>query len=197
MTKRGESIRRDEDAIEFYASSSICIIDQSDVAHWPPEIVDHRGKQRTTGHLFLNVNELQTKGLDWRTNHTAFVLSPSLFYVNVNSAMDDIPSADATRTLLKDLREARQSKARQGVHSLGESYLQVCHLLPTNKQPEAYNVLLLLCCRCCCPFDCYLDTLFHSIISCPTPCTMNFSRKQEQKWHENLCQGMWDRRTEA
>ncbi|KAF9151244.1 DNA replication protein psf2 [Linnemannia schmuckeri] len=43
----------------------------------------------------------------------------------LENAMDDIPSADTTRTLLKDLREARQSKARKGVDSLGESYLQM------------------------------------------------------------------------
>ncbi|KAG0002768.1 DNA replication protein psf2 [Entomortierella chlamydospora] len=40
-------------------------------------------------------------------------------------ACDDIPSADAVRTLLKDLREARQSKARAGVDALGSSYLQM------------------------------------------------------------------------
>ncbi|KAF9097949.1 DNA replication protein psf2 [Mortierella sp. GBA35] len=43
----------------------------------------------------------------------------------LENACDDIPSADATRTLLKDLREARQSKARDGVKYLGLNYLQM------------------------------------------------------------------------
>ncbi|KAG0296343.1 DNA replication protein psf2 [Dissophora globulifera] len=43
----------------------------------------------------------------------------------LENACDDIPSADAVRTLLKDLREARQSKARQGVAALGLAYLQM------------------------------------------------------------------------
>ncbi|KAF9182601.1 DNA replication protein psf2 [Haplosporangium sp. Z 767] len=43
----------------------------------------------------------------------------------LENACDDIPSADAVRTLLKDLREARQSKARQGVAALGLTYLQM------------------------------------------------------------------------
>ncbi|KAF9912838.1 DNA replication protein psf2 [Linnemannia zychae] len=43
----------------------------------------------------------------------------------LENAMDDIPSADATRTLLKDLREARQSKAREGVEALGLNYIQM------------------------------------------------------------------------
>ncbi|KAF9923068.1 DNA replication protein psf2 [Linnemannia zychae] len=43
----------------------------------------------------------------------------------LENAMDDIPSADATRTLLKDLREARQSKLRKGVEALGLNYLQM------------------------------------------------------------------------
>ncbi|KAI1291509.1 DNA replication protein psf2 [Mortierella claussenii] len=43
----------------------------------------------------------------------------------LENACDDIPSADAVRTLIKDLREARQSKARQGVAALGLTYLQM------------------------------------------------------------------------
>ncbi|KAG0201950.1 DNA replication protein psf2 [Mortierella sp. GBA30] len=43
----------------------------------------------------------------------------------LENACDDVPSADAVRTLLKDLREARQSKARQGVAALGLTYLQM------------------------------------------------------------------------
>ncbi|KAF9986123.1 DNA replication protein psf2 [Mortierella antarctica] len=43
----------------------------------------------------------------------------------LENACDDIPSADAVRTLLKDLREARQSKARKGVEALGLTYIQM------------------------------------------------------------------------
>ncbi|ORZ08548.1 putative DNA replication complex GINS protein PSF2, partial [Lobosporangium transversale] len=43
----------------------------------------------------------------------------------LENACDDIPSADAVRTLIKDLRETRQSKARQGVAALGSTYLQM------------------------------------------------------------------------
>ncbi|KAK3817257.1 MAG: hypothetical protein J3Q66DRAFT_339378 [Benniella sp.] len=43
----------------------------------------------------------------------------------LENACDDIPFADAVRTLLKDLREARQSKARQGVGVLGTTHLQM------------------------------------------------------------------------
>ncbi|KAF9314001.1 DNA replication protein psf2 [Podila horticola] len=43
----------------------------------------------------------------------------------LENACDDIPSADAVRTLIKNLREARQSKARLGVAQLGQDYLQM------------------------------------------------------------------------
>ncbi|KAG0345683.1 DNA replication protein psf2 [Podila humilis] len=43
----------------------------------------------------------------------------------LENACDDIPSADAVRTLVKTLREARQSKARLGVAQLGQNYLQM------------------------------------------------------------------------
>ncbi|KAG0000552.1 DNA replication protein psf2 [Modicella reniformis] len=43
----------------------------------------------------------------------------------LENACDDIPSADSVRTLLKDLREARQSKARKGVGALGLTYIQM------------------------------------------------------------------------
>ncbi|KAF9966530.1 DNA replication protein psf2 [Mortierella alpina] len=46
----------------------------------------------------------------------------------LENACDDIPSADAVRTLLKDLREARQSKARKGVEALGLTYIQMDHI---------------------------------------------------------------------
>ncbi|KAG0359540.1 DNA replication complex GINS protein psf2 [Gamsiella multidivaricata] len=43
----------------------------------------------------------------------------------LENACDDIPAADTVRTLLKDLREARQSKARQGVAALDMTYIQM------------------------------------------------------------------------
>ncbi|RUS14139.1 hypothetical protein BC938DRAFT_477519 [Jimgerdemannia flammicorona] len=44
------------------------------------------------------------------------------------SALEDIPSADRVRKLLKDLRETRQSKAREGLTRLTASYLQMANL---------------------------------------------------------------------
>ncbi|KAF9287898.1 DNA replication protein psf2 [Linnemannia elongata] len=74
--------------------------------------------------------EALTKTLkEEETNDVRFSYMPyhymEIAQLLLENAMDDIPSAEATRTLLKDLREARQSKARQGVHALGESYLQM------------------------------------------------------------------------
>ncbi|KAG0225338.1 DNA replication protein psf2 [Actinomortierella wolfii] len=43
----------------------------------------------------------------------------------LENACDDIPQPDAVRTLLKDIREARQSKARKGVAALDMSYIQM------------------------------------------------------------------------
>ncbi|KAF9409146.1 DNA replication protein psf2 [Podila epigama] len=43
----------------------------------------------------------------------------------LENACDDIPMADAVRTLIKNLRESRQSKARLGVVALGQNYLQM------------------------------------------------------------------------
>lgn len=42
-----------------------------------------------------------------------------------NSASDDLENPDKIRTLLKDIREARQSKSREGVAKLDHSELGV------------------------------------------------------------------------
>ncbi|KAJ3014367.1 DNA replication protein psf2 [Thoreauomyces humboldtii] len=43
-------------------------------------------------------------------------------------ASDDIPQSEVVRTLLKDLREARQGKARRGLRGLDAHYLQTDNL---------------------------------------------------------------------
>ncbi|TPX34077.1 hypothetical protein SmJEL517_g03278 [Synchytrium microbalum] len=46
----------------------------------------------------------------------------------LDCASDDIPRAELVKTLLKDLREIRQSKAHQGLKQLGYDYLQMDNL---------------------------------------------------------------------
>ena len=43
-----------------------------------------------------------------------------------DSASDDLENPDKIRTLLKDIREARQSKSREGIRKLDHSELGVC-----------------------------------------------------------------------
>ena len=42
-------------------------------------------------------------------------------------ASDDLDNPDKIRTLLKDLREARQAKSREGLKTLDHSELSVCN----------------------------------------------------------------------
>jgi hypothetical protein len=44
-------------------------------------------------------------------------------------ASDDIDNSDKIRTVLKDLREARQSKSREGLRSLDHNEMKVGSLL--------------------------------------------------------------------
>ena len=46
-----------------------------------------------------------------------------------DSASDDVPSSDRVRSLLKDLREARQSKTHQGLEALDAVHVEVRCLL--------------------------------------------------------------------
>ncbi|TPX43785.1 hypothetical protein SeMB42_g03074 [Synchytrium endobioticum] len=46
----------------------------------------------------------------------------------LDCASDDIKSAELVKTLLKDLREIRQTKAQQGLKQLGYDYLQMDNL---------------------------------------------------------------------
>jgi GINS complex subunit 2 len=43
----------------------------------------------------------------------------------VNSASDDIQNSDKVRSLLKDIREARQAKSRDGLQKIDHSELSV------------------------------------------------------------------------
>jgi GINS complex subunit 2 len=49
-----------------------------------------------------------------------------------SSASDDLQSPEKIRSLLKDLREARQAKCRDGLQKLDHSELSVCPLLPSS-----------------------------------------------------------------
>lgn len=54
-----------------------------------------------------------------------------------DSAQDDLENPDRIRTLLKDIREARQAKSREGITKLDHSELGVRHsLLPTDFAPD-------------------------------------------------------------
>ncbi|KAG0172777.1 DNA replication protein psf2 [Apophysomyces sp. BC1034] len=46
----------------------------------------------------------------------------------LESAPDDVPNAEQVRTLLKDLREARQAKARMGLDELDDKWLGMKNL---------------------------------------------------------------------
>jgi hypothetical protein len=55
----------------------------------------------------------------------------------IPSASDDLPNPDKIRSLLKDLREARQAKARSGLEGLEHSTLGV--RLPLNCSLKAHE----------------------------------------------------------
>ncbi|KAG0045757.1 DNA replication protein psf2 [Gryganskiella cystojenkinii] len=78
--------------------------------------------------LWMSVESLQ-KSLKDEQENGLFSGLPYHFMetaqILLENACDDIPCADTVRMLLKDLREARQSKARQGVASLGSVYVQM------------------------------------------------------------------------
>lgn len=48
--------------------------------------------------------------------------------LTLDSASDDLENPDKIRTLLKDIREARQAKSRDGIAKLDHSELGVRHL---------------------------------------------------------------------
>lgn len=54
-----------------------------------------------------------------------FTLPPFTFS---SSASDDVESPDKIRTLLKDIREARQAKSREGLQKLDHSELSVSYI---------------------------------------------------------------------
>lgn len=62
-----------------------------------------------------------------------FVLLPLPFAlhasINVFSASDDLENPEKIRSLLKDLREARQAKSREGLKTLDHSELSVSRRL--------------------------------------------------------------------
>ena len=46
----------------------------------------------------------------------------------LSTAEEDVPEVDTVRRLLRDIREIRQSKAREGLSILDDTYLQMDHL---------------------------------------------------------------------
>ena len=54
----------------------------------------------------------------WSSRRNAYVDS---------RASDDLDNPDKIRSLLKDLREARQAKSREGLKTLDHSELSVCN----------------------------------------------------------------------
>lgn len=49
--------------------------------------------------------------------------------LTARSASDDLEEPDRLRSLLKDLREARQAKSREGLRVLDNNALQARHML--------------------------------------------------------------------
>ncbi|KIM68912.1 hypothetical protein SCLCIDRAFT_104754 [Scleroderma citrinum Foug A] len=80
---------------------------------------------------WLNVDFLQER-LARETSQPEFSQLPFRFAeiakVILDIAPDDVPSAEKVRSLLKDLREARQAKSREGLAKLDHSELSLPNL---------------------------------------------------------------------
>ncbi|RUS15600.1 hypothetical protein BC937DRAFT_92243 [Endogone sp. FLAS-F59071] len=80
---------------------------------------------------WLTVENLQSKLQEEETGPNFSALPyhyMEVAHLLLEDALDDIPSADRVRKLLKDLRETRQSKAREGLGGLTATYLQMDNL---------------------------------------------------------------------
>jgi len=92
-------------------------------------------KQKKKCHIippdWLTVEYLQER-LNEETSNTSFSNLPFRFAeiakVILDSASDDIQSPEKIRSLLKDLREARQAKSREGLRELDHSDLSLPNL---------------------------------------------------------------------
>ncbi|KAJ6628926.1 DNA replication complex GINS protein PSF2 [Mycena sp. CBHHK59/15] len=92
-------------------------------------------KQKKKCHIiapeWLSVDYLLEK-LSQETSQAEFTQLPFRFAeisrVLLDVASDDLPNPEKVRTLLKDLREARQAKARAGLESLKHSTLGLSNL---------------------------------------------------------------------
>ncbi|KAI9014797.1 Psf2-domain-containing protein [Gaertneriomyces semiglobifer] len=80
---------------------------------------------------WMDVDSLKQK-IEEETTYMEFSKMPFHFMETsqllLDCASDDIPHAEEVRTLLKDLREARQAKARKGLEALDPYYLQMDNL---------------------------------------------------------------------
>ena len=64
-----------------------------------------------------------------------YTIWPNLKEVN-HRASDDIPSPDKVRSILKDLREARQSKSREGMEVIDAVHVEVSSSLSNALQAK-------------------------------------------------------------
>ncbi|KAJ3172765.1 DNA replication protein psf2 [Geranomyces variabilis] len=80
---------------------------------------------------WMDVDYLKAK-LEQEMSQIEFSAMPfrymEIAHILLGCASDDIPQAETARTLLKDLREARQSKVRSGLKDLDPHYLQIDNL---------------------------------------------------------------------
>lgn len=77
------------------------------------------------------------------------MLRPSFLTAPIHcSAPDDVPNSDKIRSLLKDIREARQAKSREGLSKIDHSELGVCissaHLFNPGSTPSDATFFLQL-----------------------------------------------------
>ncbi|KAI8911399.1 hypothetical protein PhCBS80983_g05706 [Powellomyces hirtus] len=101
---------------------------KQEVPLWLAMTLKQKHKCQIQAPDWMDVDFLKTK-LDEETANPEFSPMPFRFmeiaHLLLGCASDDIPQAETVRTLLKDLREARQSKARKGLQGLDPHYLQV------------------------------------------------------------------------
>ncbi|KAI8805660.1 hypothetical protein BJ742DRAFT_819573 [Cladochytrium replicatum] len=99
---------------------------------WLAVLLKKKQKCRIYPPQWLDVTWLRDKLRDETTEKNQFSALP-FHYVEIaeillDSASDDVPQAEEIRRLIKDLRELRYNKARDGLQHLDGSYLQMDNL---------------------------------------------------------------------
>ncbi|KAI9101135.1 GINS complex, PSF2 component [Phlyctochytrium arcticum] len=104
---------------------------KQEVPLWVAITLKRKQKCQIAAPSWMDVEELREKIEEEKAN-PLFVKMPFHFmevaHAILDCASDDIPQADEVRTLLKDLRECRQAKARKGLEALDHYYLQMNNL---------------------------------------------------------------------